>query len=214
MQADDRLLVAWAQAHADLGLASDPHALQRVLAAWKGEGRCYHGPAHLRRGLQSLAELGCDAGLAVLAWFFHDAVYVVGRRDNEARSAQWFCDHAEAQGLDAQSVARGAALILMTADHQNAVTDDPLWPVLNDVDLAVFASDRATYDRYAEDVWFEYEPVMSRREFVRGRASFMSAFATHPIFLTQMMKPKEAIAHVNIDAEVARLREEAGLDGL
>ena len=185
--------------------------LERVVDAWNQGGRHYHGLTHLGRGLETLKELECTAGLAALVWFFHDAVYVVGQPDNETQSARWFCDYTNAQGLDAQSVQRGAELILMTANHQGAVTDDPLWPIINDVDLAVFAADRPIYDQYAEDVWREYKPIVPRKDFAVGRAAFMTAFASRPIFLTETMKPKEAIAHANIEAEVARLRKEAGL---
>ena len=213
MRADHQVEEAWTRAHGQLSLTSEPSVLEQVVDAWSQEGRHYHGSTHLRRGLETLKELGCTAGLATLVWFFHDAVYVVGQPDNEARSARWFCDYAKAQGLDAPSTRRGAELILMTADHQGAVTDDPLWPILNDVDLAIFAADRAIYDQYAEDVWREYKPIVPRKDFAVGRAAFMAAFAARPIFLTETMKLKEAIAHANIEAEVMRLRVEAGLHG-
>lgn len=208
MQPDRFLADAWTAAHDKLALSGDDLVLQELIQAWGGETRFYHGLAHLRRGLQVMAELGCHDGLAELVWFFRDAIYVVGRSDNELNSACWFSSYAEGRGLDAATAQRGARLILMTADHQRAVSDDALWPFLNDTDLSVFATGRPTYDRYADDVWREYQPLVPRAAYVAGRAAFMAAFVSRPIFLNDAMKSKEPIAHKNIAAELDRLRLE------
>ncbi len=132
-----------------------------------------------------------------------------GDSDNELNSAHvGSAAMPKGRGLDAATAQRGARLILMTADHQRAVSDDALWPFLNDTDLSVFATGRPTYDRYADDVWREYQPLVPRAAYVAGRAAFMAAFVSRPIFLNDAMKSKEPIAHKNIAAELDRLRLE------
>lgn len=203
----------WRDAHAELGIAAEFSTLDRLVAFWGADGRFYHSLSHLRHGLAALADHWPKATLVHLAWFFHDAVYEVGRSDNEVESARWFAAYAEEQGLDAERLRRGADLILLTKDHQGAVTDDPLWPIMNDVDLGVFAASRAVYEAYAEDVWREYQAVATRKQFILGRAAFMSAFKSRPIFLTDGFRPKEGIARANIDVEIGRLMEEARREG-
>ena len=201
------------RSHAELGLTPDPTVLADVLEHWSAPGRFYHAVEHLRRGLEGLDGGGSELGLVRLAWFFHDAIYVVGRSDNETLSAEWLDAYARGAGLDEALVRRAADLILFTRDHQGATSDDPFWPVMNDIDLAVFAAHRETYDRYADNVWREYAAVAPRQQFVLGRAMFMTAFISRPIFLTPAMLSREPVAHANITAEVERLQEEAAREG-
>ncbi len=58
MQPDRFLANAWAAAHDKLGAAGDDLVLQELVQAWGGDARFYHGLAHLRHGLQVMAELG------------------------------------------------------------------------------------------------------------------------------------------------------------
>ncbi|ODT88700.1 hypothetical protein [Phenylobacterium sp. SCN 70-31] len=199
----------WTRAHAELGIPSDAKVLSDLLALWGGDGRHYHSLAHLKYGLVALDRYGEGVGLVRLAWFFHDAIYVIGRGDNEQLSADWFTAYARRQNLKTELVDRGERLILMTKDHQGAVSDDPLWPIMNDVDLAVFATPPDVYEVYAANVWREYEAIATRQQFVLGRAAFMSAFKSRPVFQTEAMRNCEQAAHRNIDAEVARLMDEA-----
>ena len=74
MRLDHQVQQEWTRAHDRLSLTNDPSVLEEVVDAWSQEGRHYHGLTHLRRGLETLKELGCTAGLATLVWFFHDAV--------------------------------------------------------------------------------------------------------------------------------------------
>ena len=211
--ATDFVAHEWFQAHADLGIASDPAVLDQLIAQWNEGGRYYHSLSHLEHGLAALERYGREAALARLVWFFHDAIYVAGRDDNEDRSAAWFAAYAEGQGLDASRVTRGARLIRLTKDHQGAVTDDPLWPIINDVDLGIFGASREAYDAYSDAIWREYQTVATRQQFVLGRAAFMSAFRSRPIFRTDEMSDKERVARANIDAEITRLTEEAYREG-
>jgi predicted metal-dependent HD superfamily phosphohydrolase len=211
--ADALVAHQWFKAHADLGIEADPAILDQLTALWGEGGRYYHSLSHLEHGLTALEPYGREAALARLVWFFHDAVYVVGRGDNEERSAEWFIAYAKGRGLDEEHVSRGARLILLTKDHQGAVTDDPLWPIINDVDLGVFGASREAYDTYANNVWREYQAVATRQQFVLGRLAFMSAFKSRPIYRTDGMKAREGVARVNIEAEITRLREEAYLEG-
>lgn len=199
----------WARAHDELAISPELKALDDLLAMWGGDGRHYHSLAHLKQGLIFLDPYDESVTLVRLAWFFHDAIYETGRGDNEQRSGDWFATYTSGRGLSAELVERGERLIRLTKDHQGALTDDPLWPIMNDVDLGIFAASREAYDAYANNVWNEYKSVVTRQQFVLGRAAFMAAFKSRPIFLTEAMKAREPVARANIDAEIARLRLEA-----
>jgi predicted metal-dependent HD superfamily phosphohydrolase len=203
----------WRAAHADLGIEPDLGVFQQVVEHWNGEGRFYHAIAHLEHGLRALADAGPEAALVRLVWFFHDVIYVVGRADNEARSADWFVSYARGRGLDEASAERGRELILFTRDHQGAVTDDPLWPLLNDVDLGVLVAAPHAYERYAQDVWREYAAVATRERYVLGRTAFLTAMRARPIFLTPAMRALEPRALGNIDVELRMLTAEAAREG-
>ena len=64
-----------------------------LLARWSESHRKHHNVAHLHEMLDAIGELS-EAGLVFdreaveLATWFHDAVYDIGRDDNEERSAE------------------------------------------------------------------------------------------------------------------------------
>ncbi|MCW2655243.1 MAG: hypothetical protein JWR32_6219, partial [Mycobacterium sp.] len=66
---------------------------QDLLARWSGTHRKHHTVAHLHEMLDAigrLAESGIefDREAVELAAWFHDAIYEIGRDDNEDRSAE------------------------------------------------------------------------------------------------------------------------------
>lgn len=108
----------------------------RLLLAdlWRQPWRRYHGAGHA--GLlwqRHLAHGGARTdAVAAHAIAYHDAIYVVGARDNEARSAALWRHHAAALPAALRDAVDGA--IMATANHA-ATHPDPDAQWLVDLDL-------------------------------------------------------------------------------
>jgi predicted metal-dependent HD superfamily phosphohydrolase len=144
----------------------------------------------------------------LVALLFHDAVYVAGRTDNEARSAELAQDAIGRFGL-AVDADRVAALILATAGHGHvpgAVDADTARFL--DCDLAILGADPATYARYAAGVRQEYLAVLTPEAYAAGRAAFLERFLALPRwFLTDGFHERlDARARANVAGELAALR--------
>ena len=132
---------------------------QDLLARWAETHRKHHTVTHLHEMLDAIGLLA-DAGIEFdreaveLAAWFHDAVYEIGRDDNEDRSAEL------ARELLASSPFRDevARLVLVTKTHEVA-DDDVNGAVLSDADLSVLGSDAFRYRSYAAAVRDEYAGV-------------------------------------------------------
>ncbi|MGV7705362.1 HD domain-containing protein, partial [Mycobacterium kansasii] len=86
-----------------------------------------------------------DREAVELAAWFHDAVYEIGRDDNEDRSAA-LARQLLAESTDRDEVAR---LVLATKSHKVAA-DDVNAAVLSDADLSVLGAPALRYRQYAD----------------------------------------------------------------
>lgn len=168
--------------------------------AYASPPRAYHGFDHVRSVLDRWQEVAAGPGWARpretrLAVLYHDAVYVAGRRDNEARSgdmaraaiARWLPD----AGVDA---ARVAALIELTAGHGaigpedcGAGAEGEDARLFLDCDMAILGAGPEAFDAYDRGIAEEYGGVVpgvlyrfNRRRFLAGllerRRIFLSDF--------------------------------------
>lgn len=178
-------------------------------AAYRTPPRAYHHFGHVRDVLAHYDEVARgprwrqprEVWLAVL---YHDAVYVPGRRDNEARSAElareavrrWLPE----AGLD---VARIEKLILLTARHgalaPGEVDDEAA--LFLDCDMAILGAPAERFDAYDAAIAREYRghvPAVLYR--VRRRAFLKGLLARERIFLSDFF-------HARLDAQArANLR--------
>ena len=119
----------------------DPYAAD-LLARWAEPQRRYHDTAHLTAVLDHidvLEQYADDAALVRLAAWFHDAVYLPDRSENEERSARLAERALPEAGLSAQATAEVARLVRLTVTH--APEDgDANGAVLCDADLAILAA--------------------------------------------------------------------------
>ncbi len=139
-----------------------------------------------------------------LAAWFHDAVYDVRRTDNEEKSAAYAESALADRGLLSETVAEVARLVRVTADHA-VRAGDVRAGLLCDADLAILASDRATYDRYARQVRDEYRHV-DDMAFRRGRAAVIADLLTLPaLFHSWPATRWEEPARVNLERELRTL---------
>ena len=176
-----------------------------LLARWSETHRKHHTVTHLHEMLDAIGLLA-DAGVEFdreaveLAAWFHDAIYEIGRDDNEDRSADL------ARELLASSPVRDevARLVLVTKTHKVA-DDDINGAVLSDADLSVLGSDAFRYRAYAKAVREEYAEVPDE-VFKPARAQVLRALLAGPLFHTATARERwEELARRNITDEIAAL---------
>ncbi len=176
-----------------------------LLARWSETHRKHHTVAHLHEMLDAiglLAESGIDfdRDAVELAAWFHDAIYEIGRDDNEDRSAEL------ARELLASSPIRDevARLVLITKTHK-VEDDDVNGAVLCDADLSVLGSDAQRYRTYAAAVREEYADVPDDA-FRPARAQVLASLLDGPLFHTAAGRVRwEQLGRHNLTEEIRAL---------
>ncbi|MGX1560463.1 HD domain-containing protein [Streptomyces sp. NPDC055506] len=184
-----------------------PYA-DNLLTRWQEPQRRYHTVAHLTAVLDHIDVLeghAQDPDVVRLAAWFHDAVYLPDRSENEERSAR-LAERALAEaGVPAARTAEVARLVRLTVTHDPA-DDDPDGQVLCDADLAILASPPSAYAAYTTAVREEYHFVPNDA-FRTGRATILRQLLALPrLFRTPHgAKEWEATARYNLTAELEML---------
>jgi predicted metal-dependent HD superfamily phosphohydrolase len=176
-----------------------------LLARWSETHRKHHTVTHLHEmldaiGLLAYSGLEFDREAVELAAWFHDAIYEIGRDDNEDRSAEL------ARELLASSPIRDevARLVLVTKTHEVA-DDDINGAVLSDADLSVLGSEALRYRAYAAAVREEYADVPDN-VFKPARAQVLTSMLDGPLFHTAVGRERwEERARRNVTEEIAAL---------
>lgn len=194
--------------------ALSPALVGELAARYAEPPRAYH---HLGHVVEVLGWFDWAAARApwqrpaevVAAVLFHDAVYLPGAKDNEARSAalarQAVAAHRELAGLNA---ARVASLIEATARHGKLSpgdVDDEAARFL-DCDLAIVAAPPARYQRYCAEIAEEYA-ALPAEAYRAGRAAFVGGLLARPrLFLSELFHAAlDEPARANLRAEAAAL---------
>jgi predicted metal-dependent HD superfamily phosphohydrolase len=179
-----------------------------LLARWQEPRRRYHTLAHLTAVLDHidvLEKYADDPDVVRLAAWFHDAVYLPDRSENEERSAR-LAERAlpEAGAPDAKT-AEVARLVRLTVSHDPA-DDDRDGQVLCDADLAILAAPPSAYAAYTAAVREEYHFVPSDA-FRAGRAAILRQLLDLPrLFRTPYGASQwEATARYNLRGELELL---------
>ncbi|MFF1546968.1 hypothetical protein [Streptomyces sp. NPDC058291] len=184
-----------------------PYA-EALLTRWQEPQRRYHTLTHLTAVLDRVDELAdhaADPDVVRLAAWFHDAVYLPDRSENEERSAR-LAERALAEaGAPPERTAEVARLVRLTVGHDPA-DDDPDGQVLCDADLAILAAPPAAYAAYTAAVREEYHFVPSDA-FRAGRADVLRRLLALPrLFSTPHgSRAWEETARYNLRAELELL---------
>jgi predicted metal-dependent HD superfamily phosphohydrolase len=212
-----QLRFVWNDIHGRLGATPDWDEFAKIMAAYGEKRRKYHGIRHLVHGfdvirilLKEIPLTMREGAILMLAFFYHDIVYVVGNKNNEANSVKVAIPYAMKIMRDDECLRMGN-LIIGTADHQTFSSTDPLWDIMNDADLAILSARPDIYKKYSKKVWQEYGAIVKRPQFAAGRASFLKEFNKNPIFRTHYMMRKEAAAKQNIISEILDLSKETDI---
>ncbi|MFD5009210.1 HD domain-containing protein [Streptomyces chartreusis] len=187
--------------------APTPYA-DALLTRWQEPQRRYHTLAHLTAVLDRVDELAGyadDPDVVRLAAWFHDAVYLPDRSENEERSARLAERALTEAGVPADRTAEVARLVRLTVTHDPAPNDRD-GQVLCDADLAILAAPPSAYAAYTAAVREEYHFVPSDA-FREGRAAILRQLLDLPsLFRTPHGKKEwEATARYNLAGELEML---------
>ncbi|MFA4083289.1 hypothetical protein ONA92_16435 [Mycobacteroides salmoniphilum] len=176
-----------------------------LLRRWSEPHRRHHDVVHLREVLDAvdlLAQDGAlfDRELVELAAWFHDAVYQIGRADNERQSAEL------ARELLPPSIGDEVARLVVLTETHRAEPDDANGAVLSDADLSVLGASADRYLRYVDAVREEYASIPDE-VFRPERARVLGALLDKDaLFHTGAGRARwEAAARRNVEAELRRL---------
>ena len=178
-----------------------PDDLVGALTIAYGEAhRAYHNASHIAAVLDWYDRVADDVGWhqpaeVYVAVVFHDAIYVPGARDNEARSAVWARD---VNGVDSDRVAH---LIELTAGHGSHAAADHDAALFLDSDMAVIGAPADQFAQYDAAIAREYS-VLPPELYRRKRREFLAKLLAMPrIFLTDYFHERlDAQARANLAA--------------
>ena len=205
----DALRTRFARALEAAGGAADPAPYaDNLLTRWQEPQRRYHTLAHLTAVLDHvdvLEEHADNPDLVRLAAWFHDAVYLPDRSENDGRSAHLAERALPEAGVSQDRTAEVARLVRLTVTHDPAA-DDRNGQVLCDADLAVLAAPPSAYAAYTAAVREEYHFVPNDA-FREGRSAILRQLLDLPrLFRTPYgEKAWEATARYNLRSELELL---------
>ncbi|MEU5598885.1 hypothetical protein [Streptomyces sp. NPDC020298] len=187
--------------------APEPYA-DNLLTRWQEPQRHYHTLTHLTAVLDhidALEEYAADPDVVRLAAWFHDAVYLPERSENEERSARLAERALPEAGVPKAKTEEIARLVRLTVTHDPA-DDDRDGQVLCDADLAILAAPPSAYAAYTAAVRDEYHFVPNDA-FRTGRAAILRQLLDLPrLFRTPHGREKwEATARYNLAGELEML---------
>lgn len=181
--------------------------LAAIHAAYRTPPRAYHSWTHVEDVEQWFQWVDSRRGWTqprevFLAVLLHDAVYVAGAKDNEAKSAELalalMAQHLNGQGVDA---ARVAALIHLTAKHGSLTPADVDLDAAHflDCDMAILGSAPEVFDAYCRAIRTEYAAVPDDL-YAAGRRRFLEKVLAAPrIFLSDLFHARlDAAARANL----------------
>jgi predicted metal-dependent HD superfamily phosphohydrolase len=212
-QSHTDLSARWHALAARLAIAQAPAAilLNELIRAYSEPGRHYHNLGHIAQLLELLDQHGLDLrgrDAIELAIFFHDAVYVPIRSDNEAASAALARARLTALG-GTETLVREVERLILATRHGTAHADagsDPDLALLLDLDLSILCAERAVYAAYAAAIRNEYA-VVPDLIYRPGRRRVLVEFLARPrIYATpRLYEAWEAAARANLEWESAAL---------
>ena len=203
-----RLAQGFADAWRGIGADGDgADQLAELAERYAEPHRHYHTLHHIAMVLDALqAQSGAleHPAEAMLAIWYHDAIYHPAESDNEARSADLAAGQLRAAHAPVETAARVHAMILDTRHTEAARSPDG--KLVADADLAIFAASAVAFDAYDAAIRHEYAFV-PEPAYRAARVRVLQAFLDRPfIYQTAAFRKNcEAAARENLGRALMRL---------
>lgn len=178
--------------------------LEELIKKYAGRGRYYHNWHHIEALLALSDEYSAmiaDKDAVDFAIFYHDAIYNVLRKDNEARSAKMAVERLAKLGIPERIINHVDVFIQATQTHQvpsdfGAVKD---LQYFLDFDMSILGAEREVYREYKENVRKEYRLIPAAM-YRPGRKKFLqTCLQSKFIFYTDSFRARyEAQARSNL----------------
>ena len=185
-------------------------------AAYQTPPRAYHNIRHVHEVAAHYQHVAASAGWqhpkeVYLAVLYHDAIYLAGRKDNEARSAEMAVQAARKYlGSESIDLAMLRQLIELTAGHGHLKTEnlDQDSKLFLDCDMAILGSDPEQFLAYDKAIASEYRGKLPGWMFQFLRRKFLKNLLDSPrIYLSDLFfESHEAGARANISALLKKPR--------
>jgi predicted metal-dependent HD superfamily phosphohydrolase len=191
-----------------IGSAADaPAVFDQLASSYADPARAYHTASHINDCLSELdrhRDLASKTDEVEAAIWFHDAVYVPGAVDNEARSAEWATRALRAAGGSPGLVQRVRDLVLATRHAE--IPAEPDARLLCDIDLSILGRSAPAFEAYERQIRREYAWV-PEADYRRGRAQVLAGFLNRPsIYQTAAFVDRyESQARKNLARALAQL---------
>jgi predicted metal-dependent HD superfamily phosphohydrolase len=190
----------------DAGAAD--HAFADLVARWRQPHRHYHDLTHLRTILAVIdrhAGWAADPAAVRLAAWFHDAVYVPRRDDNEKASAALAGSVLRRLRLASERIDEVIRLVRLTERHDPGPSDRN-GELLCDADLGVLADEPDAYRHYAHRIRMEYSHLPDSA-FRAARIGVLRRLLAMPTLyhVPELKTAWEERARTNLNRELAAL---------
>jgi predicted metal-dependent HD superfamily phosphohydrolase len=192
---------SWSRAWKSLRAEGDGiTTMQALIERYCEPHRAYHTVQHLRECLERFDEvcaLAVHPATVELALWYHDAIYDVHSKTNEADSAALARETlaaAKASIADVESIVR----LIMETRHAASPTDADA-QLLVDIDLSILGAPRERFDEYETQIREEYKHVSDDLFFAKRKEILKSFLSRERIYSTEHFRHKlEATARDNL----------------
>ncbi len=178
--------------------------MQSLIARYDEPHRAYHTTQHLRECLVLLESVKGNANEAAeieMALWFHDAIYDVHSKTNEADSATLAHETLSAAKVSQHHIDAIIDLIMQT--QHTASPSEPDAQLLVDIDLSILGAPRERFDEYERQIREEYKHVPDDLFFVKRKEILRSFLNRARIYSTEHFhNALESMARANLSRTV------------
>ncbi|MEX0930983.1 MAG: hypothetical protein WDZ68_01680 [Candidatus Paceibacterota bacterium] len=178
--------------------------IEDVRSRYNEPHRFYHNLDHVLEMLTTGLRIQTLTVQQILGIWFHDAVYVVGRKDNEKQSAE-LARNMLSGALPDRDIQEVVDIILSTEPPHIPKCESA--EIVVDLDLAGLSSDFQGFLGNTEKIKQEMEPIIdSEEKWISGRVAFLRQYMQRkPFYYTESFSFLESIALENMKLEIEML---------
>jgi|WetSurSiteA1Bulk_404760.scaffolds.fasta_scaffold00002_4 predicted metal-dependent HD superfamily phosphohydrolase len=193
-------------------MLSNFNSLLYLTKAYTDRRRRFHNLGHIQDMLTNSDSLDLRDHKIMAIWW-HDAVYIPGREDNEIKSALLAAEYLAREGVDTYTISLVTQTILDTKDHVATNTESEL---VLDLDLRVLGLESyyQYLDIYVNRVREEFS-YLTDSSWCLGRTEFIKRMLGRPyIYYTKEFRDRyEVNARNNLSKELASWKLGLGIEG-